>query len=173
MRLKLKSIVLVAVMVATCSIAMPTYAQDVDPAQVLSRVCVPYASRSASFERAIRHASDLRFGRPPYSAPLEDYASEVDMISHDGIWRIRLEEGTVTRGDRDVYALTCSLSSKRASATQLGRLIDDALSGNPRWTQGGGGARWEHRYEDDASIVIDVKEPEGQRPALGVTGLYP
>ena len=121
----------------------------------------------------MRHAEDMRFGRPPESAPLEDYASEVELVSRDGIWRIRLEEGTVTRGDRDLYALTCSLSSKRASATELEVLIDRALSGNPRWTQGGGGARWHRPYSDGSSMVIDVNEPEGQRPALGVTGLYP
>ncbi len=120
----------------------------------------------------MRLAEDLRFGRPPNSPPLEDYASEVEMVSRDGIWRIRLEEGTITRGDRDVYALTCSISSRRASATELGQLIDRALSGNPRWTAGGG-ARWRRQYADEISIVIDVNEFEGQRPALGVTGLYP
>lgn len=169
----MKSVFLIAVVAIACSIAAPTRAQDVDPAQVLSRVCVPYASRSASFERAMRHAADLRFGRPPNSEPLEEYASEVDMVSRDGIWRIRLEEGTITRGDKDLYALTCSLSSTRASATELGRLIDGALSGNPRWTQGGGGARWQRLYSDESSMVIDVNEPDGQRPAVGVTGLYP
>ncbi|MGV9009449.1 hypothetical protein [Brevundimonas sp.] len=169
----MKSVALVAAVATAFLVPLPVQAQDVDPAMVLSRVCMPYAGRSASFERAMRHAEDLRFGRPPNSAPMEEYASEVDMVSRDGIWRIRLEEGTVTRGDRDVYAVTCSLSSKRASANELGLLIDRALSGHPRWTRGGGGARWQRLYADDTSMVIDVNEPEGQRPALGVTGLYP
>jgi hypothetical protein len=151
---------------------LPAQAQDVDPTIVLARVCLPYAGRSASFERAIERARDLRFGRPANSPPLEEYASDVEMISNDGIWRVRLEEGTVTWGDRDAYALTCSLSSKRASATELGRLIDRALSGNQRWTAGGDGARWQRQSSDDTRTVIDVKESEGERPALSVTGLY-
>lgn len=170
----MKSVALVAAAAIACSFAGASraQAQDVDVAQVLSRVCVPYANRSASFERAIRHAEDLRFGRPPNSPPLEEYSSEVDMVSRDGIWRMRLEEGTVTRGDRDVYAVTCSLSSTRASARELETLIDRALGGNARWTRGQQ-SRWERLYSDDTSMVIDVQEIEGQRPALSVTGVYP
>jgi hypothetical protein len=168
----LKSFALVAGIATALFSALPVRAQDVDPTIVLARVCIPYAGRSASFERAMDRARELRFGRPANSPPLEDYSSDVEMISSDGIWRIRLEEGTITSGDRDAYALTCSLSSRRASATELGRLIDRVLSGNPRWTPGGEGARWQRQSSDDTRTVIDVSEPEGQRPALSVTGLY-
>ena len=168
----MKSVALVAAIAAALFAALPAQAQDVDPTIVLARVCLPYAGRSASFERAIERARDLRFGRPANSVPLEEYASEVELISSDGIWRIRLEEGTVTSGEREAYALTCSLSSKRASATELGRLIDRVLSGNPRWTPGGEGARWQRQSSDDTRTVIDVSESDGQRPALSVTGLY-
>lgn len=170
--MKLKSVVLVAGIVAALLSAPPAQAQTVDPAVVLNRVCLPYAGRSASFERAMRVAQDLRFGRPAGSPPLDDYASEVELTSRDGVWRIRLQERAVTRGDRDAYALTCALSSERASATDLGRLIDGVVNGNARWTAGGNGVRWQRHGGDDALTEVVVKEAEGQRPVLDVTGLY-
>lgn len=168
----MKSVILVAGIAAALLSAQPVHAQTVDPAAVLNRVCLPYAGRSASFERTMRNARDLRFGQPAGSPPLDDYASEVELTSNDGVWRIRLEERTVTRGDRDAYALTCSLSSERASATDLGRLIDGVLSSNPRWTAGSGGVRWQRQSSDDDLTVAEVREQDGQRPVLDVTGLY-
>jgi hypothetical protein len=170
--MKLKSVILVAGIAAALLSAPPVQAQTVDPAVVLNRVCLPYAGRSASFERAVRVARDLRFGQPAGSPPLDDYASEVELTSNDGVWRIRLEERTVTRGDRDAYALTCALSSERASVTDLGRLIDGVVNGNARWTAGGNGVRWQRQGSDDALTEVVVKEPDGQRPVLDVTGLY-
>lgn len=170
----MKSVALATLIVVACTLAMPAQAQaqDVDPAQVLSRVCVSYANRSASFEKAIRNATDLRFRRPLNSVPLEDYASEVDMISHDGVWRLRLEEGTVTRDDRDLYVVNCSLSSTRASISRLAATIDRVLGRDPVWAKEGQ-SDWERPHSDGSSLTITVNEPEDQRPTLTVMGLYP
>lgn len=152
--------------------ATPVAAQDVNPGVILARVCLPYAMRASSFEKSISTARDLEFSRPRGSAPLDEWASEVELVSRDGIWRVKLEEGTITEDDVDVYAVSCSLSSTRASATELSRLIDRALRTDPRWIPGDT-ARWlRSRSSNETSLLIDVKEQEGQRPVLSATGLY-
>lgn len=152
--------------------AAPVAAQDVNPGEILARVCLPYAMRATSFEKAIRAARDLEFRFPHGSQRLEEWASDVELVSRDGIWRVKLEEGTITEGDADVYSVSCSLSSSRASATELSRLIDRALRTDPRWVQGDT-ARWlRARSSDETSLLIDVKEQEGRRPVLSAIGLY-
>lgn len=150
----------------------PATAQDIDPGQVLARVCLPYAMRAASFEKAIRLARDMDFHRPRGSAPLEEWASDVEMVSRDGVWRIKLEEGTIVEGEADVYAVSCSLSSPRATRHRLSNLIDRALSNDARWSRGDT-TRWAHnRSSDDTALLIDIKEHEDRYPVLSATGLY-
>lgn len=150
----------------------PAIAQDVEPGQILARVCLPYAMRAASFEKAISLARDLQFRRPRGSEPLEEWASDVELVSRDGAWRIKLEEGTITDGDTDVYAVSCSLSSPRANIRTLSNLIDRALSNDPRWNRGDA-VRWAHaRPSEDTALVIDIKEHQDRHPVLSATGLY-
>lgn len=168
----MKAIASLALALSVVASAFPAAAQDVDPGQILSRVCLPYATRSASFEKAIRLARDLDFNHPAGAPALEEWSSDVEMVSRDGIWRIKLEEGTVTEGEADVYAVSCSLWSSRASATELSRMIDRALSGDARWMQGDT-VRWRRdRASGETSLLIDVKEQEGRRPVLSATGVY-
>ena len=168
----MKAIVSLALAISVMAAAAPVAAQDVDPGQVLSRVCLPYAMRAATFEKAIRLARDLEFQRPAGAPALEEWSSDVELVSRDGIWRMKLEEGTITEGDADVYSVSCSLWSSRASATELARLIDRALSSDPRWTQGDT-VRWRRdRASGESSLLIDIKEPEGRRPILSATGVY-
>lgn len=153
----------------------PARAQDAFASFVLVRVCLPYANRSQSFEGAIRAARDMEFRRPNGdNAPLEEWASEVNLISKDGAWRLRLEEGTVTRGDVDVYEVTCRLSSTRASARELADAAHAALRGSRQWAPAEQDGRWNRRTSDpDAyAVQVEVTETAGERPVLAATGSY-
>ena len=73
--------VLTALVVVTSTPA-PARADDMFAAFVVARVCLPYASRAKNFESAMRAARDMEFRRPAGDrARLEDWASEVEMIS--------------------------------------------------------------------------------------------
>lgn len=168
----MKAAITLALALSVMTPATPALAQDVDPGLVLARVCLPYAMRTASFEKAIRLARDMDFSRPRGSLPLEEWASNVELVSRDGAWRIKLEEGTITEGDADVYAVSCSLSSPRATLRGLTSLIDRALGSDTRWRRGDA-SRWARNHSsDETALLIDVKEHDDRRPALSATGLY-
>ena len=166
---------LVAVLAVTSAPA-PAGAQDLLPGFVVARVCLPYASRAKSFEGAIRAARDLQFRRPVGdNAPLEDWASEVELVSQDGRWRLRIEEGTVAEGDADVYALTCGVSSNKASARELTRVAALVVGDNPNWSQPpAASGRWDRRSSrpEQVAIRIDVTEVPDQPPVLAARGFY-
>lgn len=168
----MKIVLLVASIATACSVPGFSWAQarGIYPTQVMSRVCIPYAGRSATFERAIAHAEALGFRLPLNALPLEEYASEVELVSREG-WRVKLSEGTETQDDQDVYVVTCTLSSVRASAQDLKASIDQALSRNPRWTRGDT-VLWERLYSDNTRIVIDLVEDAGEQPKLTTTAIY-
>lgn len=171
-------ITVAAVLAATLTVVAapaPVRAQEMLPGFVLARVCIPYATRAQSLESAIRAARGLEFRRPTGdTAPIEDWASDIEMVSKDGTWRLRIEEGTVTRGEVDVYEVTCGLSSTRASARELSQAARITLRGSPLWTQGETEGRWDRRSSDPEfySVRIDVTETPGQRPVLAATGSY-
>lgn len=157
--------------------ALPAAAQDNLTGRVLTEICLPYANRAQSFEKAIRAARDLRFRRPAEdrNTPLEEYASEVELISRDGAWRIRLEEGSIEYGDSEAYALSCSLSSNRASATELANLGRRAFRDERYWANDNENDRqWERRGRnpDERRLDVRVVESEGSRPALVIRGIY-
>ena len=136
---------------------------------------MPYATRAQTFEDAIRSARGMEFRRPAgHTAPIEDWASDIEMVSKDGTWRLRIEEGTVTRGEVDVYEVTCRLSSTRASARELGLAARFALRGSPLWAPGEEDGRWDRQTSDPAfyTVHVDVTEAPGQRPVLTATGSY-
>lgn len=91
-------------------------------------------------------------------------------MSREG-WRVKLSEGTETQNDQDVYVVTCTLTSVRASAQDLKASIDQALSRNPRWTRGDT-VLWERLYSDNTRIVIDLVEDAGEQPKLTTTAIY-
>jgi hypothetical protein len=105
--------------------------------------------------------------------PVEEWASEIDLVSNDGIMRLRIEEGTVERGDTAVYAVSCEMSSLRASANEWSDLGRRAFSDESRWTSPGP-SRWERRtaHPDEYGLAVEVTEEPGQRPTLTVTGSY-
>jgi hypothetical protein len=154
----------------------PVAAQDVLTARILVDVCLPYANRQQSFEKAIRAARDLRFRRPvDDQAPLDEWASEVEMVSRDGTWRLRLEEGSVQVGERDAYTVTCSLSSSRASARELSDLGRRAFRNERYWMSDDGELRaWDRRTSDPdvRQLQVRVVEEPGVRPALSIQGIY-
>lgn len=157
--------------------AAPAMAQQHLTAQVLTDVCLPYANRSKSFEKAIRSARDLQFRRPANERGqvLEEYASEVNLVSRDGTWRVRLEEGSVAVGDTEVYAVTCTLSSTRASARELAELGRRAFRNEQYWTTDQTAPnQWDRRVRnpDERRLEVRVVEDNGQRPALTIRGLY-
>jgi len=154
----------------------PARAQDIYAGLVVARVCLPYASRAKTFEAAIRAARDMQFRRPTAAtAPADEWATEIELVSHDGRWRLRIEEGTVTEGDRDVYAVTCGVSSSQSSARELGQVAELMLKGNPLWSQPEGAPwRWDRRTPapDQYAIRIDVTGEPGQNPVLAARGSY-
>lgn len=151
-------------------------ADDRLTARVVVDVCLPYAQRSKSFEKAVQAARDLDFRRlVGDQAPLDEWASEVDLVSRDGVWRLRLEEGTVDHGDGQAYATACSLSSRRASANELTGLGRRAFGDPRRWDAEGEDARtWSRRVSrpDEYRIEARVTDEAGQRPTLVIRGLY-
>lgn len=145
--------------------------------QVLADICLPYAGRSMSFERSIRAARDLKFRRPAdeRGQAMDEYASDINLVSHDGAWRIRLEEGSVEYGDREAYYVSCLLSSPRASANELATLGRRAFADDRYWTPVEQGQnKWERRVRnpDERRLEVEVIEEPGQRPALRIRGLY-
>lgn len=145
-------------------------------ARMLTEVCLPYATRAKSFEKAIGAARALSFRRPVGSGgPLDEWASEIDLISDDGNWWIRIEEGSLEQGDSSVYAASCSISSRHASARELSDLGRRAFGDPTRWsTSPNNPRRWERRTPrpDEYRLAVLVTEPEDQLPTLTITGLY-
>lgn len=171
----MKSVVYAAV-ASLCLIGAPAVAQEILVARVLTEVCLPYANRAQSFERSIRAARNLAFRRPVGdTAPLDDWASEIDLISNDGNWRVRIEEGSLEQGDASVYAASCTISSRHASARELADLGRRAFGDPARWlTSPGHPWRWERRTArpEEYGLSVEVAEPEGQRPTMKITGSY-
>lgn len=157
--------------------AGPASAQQNLTGRVLVDVCLPYANRRQSFEKSIRAARALRFRRPAAErdVPLEEFASEVNLISQDGAWRLRLEEGTIEIGETQVYTVTCALSSSRASARELADLGRRAFGNERYWsTDQSAPNQWDRRTAnpDDFRLEVRVVEEDGARPALTIRGLY-
>ncbi len=150
-------------------------AEETLTARVLVDVCLPYAQRSQSFEKSIRAARDLGFRRPVGDqAPLDEWASEIDLVSNDGAWRLRIEEGSVEVGEGEAYAAGCSLSSNRASARELTRFGGRAFGDEEKWASEDGAAVWSRRTSrpEEYRLEARVTEAPGELPALVVRGLY-
>lgn len=159
------------------AVATPAAAQTNLTGRVLAEICLPYANRAQSFEKSIRAARDLRFRRPAdeRGVPLDEWASEVDLVSRDGTWRLHLEEGTIEFGDGEVYAVTCALSSTRASANELADLGRRAFRNERYWnTDQASPRQWDRRSAnpDEYRLEVRVIEEPGERPALTIRGLY-
>ncbi len=157
-------------------VAFPVTAQDAVPAGLLTEVCLPYANRAQTFERAIRAARELQFRRPVNdTAPLDEWASEVTMVSSDGVWRVKIEEGSVEREQRPAYEASCTISSSRASARELADLGRRAFRDPRYWTSPPNNAwRWDRRsaYPDEYGLAVEVTEQPGERPTMTVRGSY-
>jgi hypothetical protein len=171
-----KSVVVIALVGGLASIAAPVAAQDAVLAELLTDVCLPYANRAQSFERSIRAARELDFRRPVNdTAPLDEWASEVTMVSEDGVWRVKIEEGSVERGDRSAYEASCTISSRRASARELADVGHRAFRDPRYWTTPPGNEwRWDRRsaYPDEYGLAVEVSEQPGERPTMTVRGSY-
>lgn len=145
-------------------------------ARMLTQVCLPYATGRQGFEKSIRAARDLEFRRPSGSnAPLEDWTSEIDLISSDGEWRIRIEEGPVAQSDSQAYAASCTISSRHASVRDLADLGRRAFGDPARWsTSPDNPRRWERRTPrpEEYRLSVEVAEPAEQRPTMTITGVY-
>lgn len=154
----------------------PAAAQIPVPASLLTDVCLPYASRALSFEKSIRAARDLEFRRPVNDrAPLEEWASEVTLVSKDGVWQVRLEEGSVEQDDGSYYTASCTISSRRASARELADLGRRAFRNPIYWTSPENNPwRWDRRsaYPDEYGLAVEVSDQPGERPAMTVRGSY-
>lgn len=174
----MKSVIVTGMAAALVLTAMPApaAAQDELLANVLVDICLPYANRAQSFEKSIRVARDFKFRRPHGdNAPLDEFASEIDMVSRDGTWRVRLEENTVVEDNRDVYEVRCSISSTRASARELAAFGARAFRDERRWTQEDDNPwRWERRTRrpDEYGLAAEVRERAGGRPTLSIIGSY-
>lgn len=143
-------------------------------ALTLVDVCLPYASRSQSFEKSINAARVLEYRRPAGDhAPLDEWAAGVNLVSNDGTTRLRIEEGTIERGETAVYEVTCAISSTRSSARELSDLARRAFRDETRWTPSGP-VRWERRTRrpTEFGLAAEVSEQPGSRPTLAVTGSY-
>lgn len=160
----------------SCLFGTPVAAQNALAIRALVDVCLPYATRSLSFEKSIRAARLLDFRRPADNRPpLDEWASTVDLISNDRNWRIRIEEGSREDGDAPVYAVSCSLSSRHASARELGTLGRRAFNNPAQWTVSPDNRwRWERRTRrpQEYRLAVEVTEPAEQLPTLTVTGFY-
>ena len=124
----------------------------------------------------MRAARDMEFRRPAGDrAPLEPWASEVEMVSRDGRWRLRLEEGPLEENGAEVYVVACGISSNLASSRELGQVARLVVGRNPRWSQNSETpGRWDRRtpYPEEYALRLDVTEVPGQRPVLAARGLY-
>lgn len=171
-----KSVVFCSLIAGLLSITAPAAAQEAVPAGLLTEVCLPYAARAQTFERSIRAARQLEFRRPVNdAAPLDEWASEVVMVSRDGAWRVRIEEGTVERGERAPYEASCTISSSRASARELADLGRRAFRDHAHWTTPADNPwRWDRRsaHPDEYGLAVEVVERPGERPTMTVRGSY-
>lgn len=172
----MKSVVYCGLVAGLLSISAPLAAQEAVPAGLLTEVCLPYANRAQTFERAIRAARELKFRRPVNdSAPLEEWASEVTLVSSDGVWRVKIEEGSVERDERPAYEASCTIWSSRASARELADLGRRAFRDPRYWTSPPDNARrWDRRsaYPDEYGLAVTVSEQPGERPTMTVRGSY-
>jgi len=158
------------------SVALPLSAQEAVPAGLLTEVCLPFANRALTLERSVKAARELEFRRPVNdTAPLDEWASEVTMVSRDGVWRVRIEEGSVERDARQAYEASCVISSSRASARELADLGRRAFRDERYWTSPPDNAwRWDRRsaYPDEYGLAVEVREQAGERPTMTVRGSY-
>ena len=174
----LKSVlVVVAALVAGPMLtALPAAAQEALAARTLTEVCLPYANRVQSLEKSVRAARALEFRRSVAdTAPLDDWASEVELVSKDGVWRLRIEEGSVEHDGVPAYRLSCSISSQRASARELADLGRRAFRNEVYWSSPVDNAwRWDRRHASpgEYALAVEVSERPGPRPAMVVTGAY-
>ena len=167
--------VLAAVLAVTAAPA-PVGAQENFPGFVVARVCLPYASRAKTFEDAMRAARDMDFRRPAGDRdPLEDWASEVEMISRDGRWRLRIEEGTIEEDGVEAYAVTCGVSSNLVGGRSLAQVARRMVGTSPLWIQQPEAPwRWDRRTtrSHQYALRIDVTEAPGERAVLAARALY-
>lgn len=176
--LVLKSVVfpVLAAVLAVTAAPAPARAQENFPGFVVARVCLPYASRAKTFEGAMRAARDMEFRRPAGDrAPLEDWASSVEMISKDGRWRLRIEEGSIEEGGVEAYAVTCGVSSNLVGSRTLAQVARRMVGSSPLWIQRPDTPwRWDRRTtrSTEYSLRIDVTEAAGDRPVLAARGFY-
>lgn len=154
----------------------PVTAQVAVPSGLLTQVCLPYANRAQSFEKSIRAARELEFRRSVNdTAPLDEWASEITLLSKDGVWRVRIEEGTVEYGEEAVYEVSCTISSSRASARELADLGRRAFNNTTYWTSPPDNPRrWDRRTArpEEYRVAAEVSEESGDRPALRIRGTY-
>lgn len=171
-----KPVVFCSLALGLLSVSTPLAAQDAVPAGLLTEVCLPYANRAQSLERSIRAARELEFRRPVNdTAPLDEWASEITMVSSDGVWRVRIEEGSVERDARPAYEASCTISSSRASARELADLGRRAFRDDRYWTSPPDNAwRWDRRsaHPDEYGLAVEVSEQPGERPTMTVRGSY-
>jgi hypothetical protein len=171
-----KSVAVVSLFAGLVFMAAPVAAQETVPAGLLTEVCLPYANRAQTLERSIRAARALEFRRPVNdTAPLDEWASEITMVSNDGVWRVKIEEGTVERGERAAYEASCTISSSRASANELADLGRRAFRDERYWTSPPENPRrWERLspYPDEYGLAVEVSEQPGERPTMTVRGTY-
>ena len=164
------------VVAISCLLGTPVVAQDSLAVRALVDICLPYATRSLSFEKSIRAARNLEFRRPfDDRAPLDEWASEIELISSDGNWRIRIAEGSREDEETPVYAVSCSISSRHASARELGDFGRRAFNDPTLWTLAPDNRwRWERRTRrpQEYRLSVEVTEPAEQLPTMTVTGLY-
>lgn len=174
--MSVKSVISCGLVAGLLSVAHPVAAQEAVPAGLLTEVCLPYANRAQTFERSIRAARELEFRRPVNdTAPLEEWASEVTLVSRDGVWRVKIEEGSVERDARPAYEASCTISSSRASARELAELGRRAFRDPRYWTTPSDNAwRWDRRsaYPDEYGLAVEVTERPGERPTMTVRGSY-
>lgn len=174
--MSVKSVIFCSLVAGLLSVAAPLAAQEAVPAGLLTEVCLPYANRAQTFERSIRAARELEFRRPVNDTePLEEWASEITMVSRDGVWRVKIEEGSVERDERPAYEASCTISSSRASARELADLGRRAFRDPRYWTTPPDNAwRWDRRsaYPDEYGLAVEVGEQPGERPTMTVRGSY-
>lgn len=171
-----KSVFVLGLVAGLVSAAAPVAAQESVAADLLTEVCLPYANRAQTFERSVRVARDLKFRRPVGdSAPLDEWASEITMVSRDGVWRVRIEEGSVERENRPAYEASCTISSSRASARELTDFGQRAFRNPLYWTAPADNpSRWDRRsaFPDEYGLAVEVSEQPGERPTMTVRGTY-
>lgn len=153
----------------------PATSQDIFGGFVLARVCLPYAGRVQSFEATLRAARDMEFRHSTGVVPIDDWASEIELVSKDGAWWVTFGENTVMDGEREIYAVSCSIRSKRASARELSVVASMVLRRNENWTSSDPEARrWTRRITrpDAISLNVEVEDTGDGRPTLSATGSY-